>query len=199
MQQLSLFQEIAEPTPWTYIPEFLTRQEASELLAHCKQLNWHQSKTSMWGKSIPNPRLECLYGNPRISYKYGSVKLDAQTWTAELYAAAARIVGATGYKFNYCIGNLYRDGNDSIGWHADNDLSMGSNPAIASLSLGQMRLFQIKSVQEDSKIDQIWLEHGSLLIMQPGMQSTHVHRVPKVTRGWCGERINLTFRPWENA
>ncbi|BAZ39382.1 2OG-Fe(II) oxygenase [Calothrix sp. NIES-4101] len=190
MLQLSLFSEAAA-NPWSYISDFLPRDKADKLYEYCKTLKWEQNRSSRF--AVPNPRLECMYGGK--GYEYSGITLQSNRWTAELYNLASEIVERTGYSFHCCIGNLYRDGNDSIGWHADKDLSMGENPAIASLSLGQMRLFQIKSNQKDAKIQQIWLEHGSLLIMHPGMQSTHVHRVPKVTRGWCGERINLTFRP----
>ncbi len=124
--------------------------------------------------------------------------LYAEKWTSELYDLASRITEHVGHSFQYVIGNLYRSGDDSIGWHADNDSSMRRHPAIASISLGQMRLFQIKKVGSEGKPESIWLEHGSLLLMQPGMQETHVHRVPKVTKGWCGERINLTFRPYKH-
>lgn len=201
MNQLSLFDLPESPDkPYIYTSGFLSPSDADKLLAHCKTgLNWQQNHTKKFGFSRPNPRLECLYGNPKINYQYGNVVLCAEKWTLELYSLCARIAEHTGYNFQYAIGNLYRTGDDSIGWHADNDSSMGSQPAIASISLGQMRLFQIKKVGSESKLESIWLEHGSLLLMKPGMQSTHVHRVPKVVKGWCGERINLTFRPYKHA
>ncbi len=80
----------------------------------------------------------------------------------------------------------------SIGWHADNESSMGVHPAITSISFGAIRKFQIKPI--GGKITDFWLEHGSLLIMHPGCQSTHLHQVPK-TKKLVGCRINLTFRP----
>ncbi len=199
MNQLSLFGDVESPQkPYVYTPDFLSKPEADMLQTYCKkELNWQQNSTKKFGISIPNPRLECLYGNPKASYRYGDVSLIATGWPSTLYHLAVCIAERTGHNFQYFIGNLYRSGDDSIGWHADNDSSMGSQPAIASISLGQMRLFQIKKVGSESKAESIWLEHGSLLLMQPGMQSTHVHRVPKVVKGWCGERINLTFRPYK--
>lgn len=198
MMQLSLF-GADEPKSYTYYPDFLTKQEADALLAHCKALKWQQNYSQRWGVRVANPRLELLYGSPKINYKYGGVTLYAEKWTRELWELGARINQQTGHTFQYVIGNLYRNGDDSIGWHADDDSSMGFEPPIASVSLGQMRLFQIKEIKDGAKAESIWLEHGSLLLMAPGMQQTHVHRVPKVTRGWCGERINLTFRPYKNA
>jgi alkylated DNA repair dioxygenase AlkB len=115
-------------------------------------------------------------------------------------------IGLTGYKFRIVIGNQYRSGQDSIGWHSDNEPSMGFNPAIASVSLGSVRKFQIKP--RNGKPTDFWLEHGSLLIMHPGSQSTHLHQVPKTNKvaksagqnllpgELCvSTRINLTFRP----
>ncbi|WP_225912430.1 alpha-ketoglutarate-dependent dioxygenase AlkB family protein [Nostoc flagelliforme] len=98
----------------------------------------------------------------------------------------------TGHKFRIVIGNQYRSGIDSIGWHSDNEPSMGFNPAIASISLGSCRKFQIKPI--GGRPTDFWLEHGSLLVMHPGCQSTHLHQVPK-TNKVVSTRINLTFRP----
>ncbi|MDF5716486.1 MAG: alpha-ketoglutarate-dependent dioxygenase AlkB [Rhizonema sp. NSF051] len=113
----------------------------------------------------------------------------------------------TGYRFNIVIGNLYRDSRDSIGWHSDAEKSMGTRPAIASLSLGAERKFQIRSNDKKHSYD-FWLGHGSLLVMQPGCQSNWKHQVqspplrvlsptdfaPK-TSSLIGRRVNLTFRP----
>ncbi|MCG6138921.1 MAG: alpha-ketoglutarate-dependent dioxygenase AlkB, partial [Nostoc sp. LLA-1] len=102
------------------------------------------------------------------------------------------ITALTGYNFRIVIGNQYRTGMDSIGWHSDNEESMGLNPAIASVSLGSVRKFQIKP--RNGRPTDFWLEHGSLLVMHPGCQSTHLHQVPK-TNKVVRTRINLTFRP----
>ncbi|MCC5670662.1 alpha-ketoglutarate-dependent dioxygenase AlkB [Nostoc sp. CHAB 5784] len=113
-------------------------------------------------------------------------------WTEALSSLRDRITALTGYKFRIVIGNQYRSGIDSIGWHADKEPSMGFNPAIASVSLGCVRKFQIKP--RDGRPTDFWLEHGSLLVMHPGCQSTHLHQVPK-TNKVVSTRINLTFRP----
>ncbi|WP_228038635.1 alpha-ketoglutarate-dependent dioxygenase AlkB [Nostoc sp. LEGE 12450] len=95
-------------------------------------------------------------------------------------AVGDQITALTGYKFRIVIGNQYRTGMDSIGWHADNEKSMGYEPAIASVSLGSCRKFQIKP--RNGKPTDFWLEHGSLLVMHPGCQSTHLHQVPNGTK-----------------
>jgi alkylated DNA repair dioxygenase AlkB len=193
MQQLNLFAESTPVLPITYYSDFLTLEQANELYQHCLQLEWQQNQIRMLGKTLPVPRLECIYGDAGCDYLYSnSVFLKPLTWTEPLSNLRDRITALTGYKFRIVIGNQYRSGQDSIGWHSDNEASMGSNPAIASVSLGSCRKFQIKP--RDGKATDFWLEHGSLLVMHPSCQSTHLHQVPK-TNKVVSTRINLTFRP----
>ncbi|WP_242045752.1 alpha-ketoglutarate-dependent dioxygenase AlkB [Calothrix sp. FACHB-1219] len=190
---MSLFNEPTPVLPVTYYPEFLSKQEANELYQHCLGLQWQQNQIKMVGKTLLVPRLECIYGDEGCEYLYSkSVLLKPLPWTSLLAELRDRITTLAGYKFNIVIGNQYRSGQDSIGWHADNEQSMGHNPAIASVSLGAERKFQIKPIK--GKPTDFWLEHGSLLIMHPGCQATHLHQVPK-TKKLVGTRINLTFRP----
>ncbi|BAB78363.1 alpha-ketoglutarate-dependent dioxygenase AlkB family protein (plasmid) [Anabaena sp. FACHB-709] len=133
----------------------------------------------LWGEGC-----DYLYSN--------SVLLKPLAWTEPLAKLRDKITAATGYSFRIVIGNQYRSGQDSIGWHADKESSMGIEPAIASISLGSARKFQLKPI--GGKPTDFWLEHGSLLVMLPGCQTTHVHQVPKTTK-FVTTRINLTFRP----
>ncbi|MDZ8263694.1 alpha-ketoglutarate-dependent dioxygenase AlkB [Nostoc sp. ChiQUE01b] len=193
MKQMTLFDEATAVLPVTYYPEFLSKQEASELYQHCQELQWQQNQIRMLGKTMLVPRLECIYGDEGCDYLYSkSVLLKPLPWTDALAKLRDRITATTGYSFRIVIGNQYRSGQDSIGWHNDSEASMGLNPAIASISLGSERKFQIKPI--GGKPTDFWLEHGSLLVMHPGCQSTHVHQVPK-TNKVVSTRINLTFRP----
>ena len=193
MQQLNLFQELTPVLPITYYPDFLSLEQANSLYQHCLKLEWQQNQIRIAGKTMPVPRLECIYGDNGCNYLYSnSVFLKPLWWTEALQVMRDRITALTGYKFRIVIGNQYRTGTDSIGWHADNESSMGFNPAIASVSLGSCRKFQIKP--RNGKATDFWLEHGSLLVMHPGCQSTHLHQVPK-TNKVVSTRINLTFRP----
>jgi len=193
MRQMSLFEESTPYLPVDYYPDFLTIEEANNLYQHCLQLQWRQNQIKMVGKILPVPRLECIYGDQGCDYLYSkSVLLKPLPWTERLAELRDKITAFTGYQFNIVIGNQYRSGADSIGWHADNESLMGVDPAIASVSLGASRKFQIKPI--GGKPTDFWLEHGSLLIMLPGCQSTHLHQIPK-TKKLVGCRINLTFRP----
>ncbi|MBC1220959.1 alpha-ketoglutarate-dependent dioxygenase AlkB [Nostoc sp. UCD121] len=191
MQQLNLFQESTPVLPITYYPDFLSQELANELYQHCLQLQWQQNQIRIAGKTMPVPRLECLYGDTGCDYLYSnSVFLKPLTWTDNLAKLRDSITKLISYKFRIVIGNQYRSGQDSIGWHSDNEQSMGFNPAmpaagvaIASISLGSCRKFQIKP--RNGKSTDFWLEHGSLLVMHPGCQSTHLHQVPKTNKQSC--------------
>ena len=198
MQQLTLFGEDYNLPPVEYIPNFLTPAEALELYNHCQQLAWEQNNIKIMGKTMPVPRLECMYGDEGCNYLYSkSVLLEPLPWTAELQLVRSRLSFETGCRFNIVLCNRYRDGKDSVGWHNDNELSMGVKPAIASISLGQERKFQMRSNDGGKPVD-FWLEHGSLLLMKPGCQQNWVHQLPKTSKP-VRERINLTFRPHING
>ena len=89
--------------------------------------------------------------------------------------------------------NLYRDGQDSNGWHADNEKELGKNPIIASITFGEVRPFHFKHRFIKEEKHKINLEHGSLLFMHGEMQHYWVHHIPK-TKKEIKPRINLTFR-----
>lgn len=195
MQQLSLF-EVVNTLPVEYYPGFLHIAESNALFAHCGTLQWRQNEIRMLGKPLQVPRLECMYGKPGASYLYSnSVNLEALPWTPELLSLRDRITKFCDREFDIVIGNRYRNGQDSIGWHSDDEPSMGYRPAIGSISLGACRKFSIKPKVKGSKSTHFWLEHGSLLLMLPGCQEGYVHQLPKDNNCFL-ERINLTFRPY---
>lgn len=196
MQQLSLLSDTNVPVE--YIPDFLTLSQASELYNHCETLAWRQNTIKIFGKTMPVPRLECMYGDEGCDYLYSkSVLLQPIAWTPELQQLRLRIESSISYRFHVVLCNRYQDGRDSNGWHADNEKSMGKSPAIASITLGQKRKFQMRQGKKGKPVD-IWLEHGSLLVMHPGCQESWVHQLPKTTQA-VEERINLTFRPHING
>jgi len=198
MQQLTLFdfEEICPPVK--YFPNFLSDNIANGLFHYCQTLKWQQNNIKIMGKNMPVPRLECSYGDADCDYLYSkSVLLRPLPWTIELLELKLTIESQTGYRFNLVLCNRYRTGKDSIGWHADKEPSMGKSPAIASITLGASRKFQLRPNTGGKSAD-FWLEHGSLLLMQPGCQSKWVHQLPKTSKP-VGERINLTFRPHVNG
>jgi alkylated DNA repair dioxygenase AlkB len=128
-----------------YFPDFLTTEKAEFLLKKLLKDNpWQQQNIRLFGKEIPQPRLTAFYAEKGISYTYSGLQLKPETFSTEILALKQRAEELSGFDFNTCLANLYRDGNDSMGWHADDEKVLGENPVIASISLGGVRSFQLK-------------------------------------------------------
>jgi alkylated DNA repair dioxygenase AlkB len=177
-----------------FYPTLLERQESDRLLTELTQtIDWRQDWITIYGRSLPQPRLTAWYGDPGISYTYSGITLHPSTWTEALLELKARVEAVSGVGFNSVLLNLYRDGNDSMGWHSDDEPELGQNPVIGSLSLGGTRRFALRHRQEKSWKYQLELTSGSFLLMQGTTQHYWQHQVPKTKRP-VSPRINLTFR-----
>lgn len=172
--------------------QFLTKQEADELFEFCKkEIRWREGKITLFGKTYQKPRLECFLAETKLNYRYSGETLFAEKMPDLILELKKRIENFTNESFNAVLLNLYRDGNDSNGWHADNEKSLGKNPSIASLSLGETRIFELKHAS--NKKIKIALNHGSLVFMHGELQHFWKHQIPK-SKIILGPRINLTFR-----
>ena len=177
-----------------YYPEFLNTKVATECFNQLRQdTPWRQDDIRVFGKIYPQPRLTALYGNNQKPYQYSNIIMQPLQFTPLLKELKEDIDKISGTSFSTCLLNLYRDGQDSNGWHADDEKELGKNPVIASLSLGEERRFHLKHKNNKDLKHKIVLEHGSLLLMKGATQHNWLHQIPK-TRKSIGERINLTFR-----
>jgi alkylated DNA repair dioxygenase AlkB len=168
--------------------------EASRLFDELRQgIAWQQEKVTIFGQSRLVPRLVAWHGDPAARYTYSGTPHDPLPWTSPLERIRARVGELIGRSFNSVLLNLYRDGRDGMGWHADDEPELGPEPVIASVSLGAARRFCMRHRRRNDRKLDISLPHGSLLLMSGGTQRHWVHAVPK-TRVPVGERINLTFR-----
>ncbi len=176
-----------------YFPNYFNSFETLELFQVLHQsIQWRNDKIKMFGKIYNIPRLQAWYGENDAKYSYSNINLSPIPWTKELLEIKAKIEATCNTEFNSVLLNLYRNGTDSNGWHSDDEKELGENPIIASISLGQERIFQLKHKVENTKID-ILLENGSLLLMSGTMQKNWKHQIPK-TKKPLNSRINLTFR-----
>jgi alkylated DNA repair dioxygenase AlkB len=157
-----------------------------------RSLDWQQRPIRLFGREVMQPRLTCFYGEPGVRYRYSGKTLEAHRFTDELRDLAERLGECIGTGFNSVLCNLYRDGRDSMGWHADDETELGKDPVIASVSLGQARRFRLKP-RSGGGSRALMLEHGSLLVMSGDLQHHWLHELPK-SRQALGPRINLTFR-----
>ncbi|WP_372370657.1 alpha-ketoglutarate-dependent dioxygenase AlkB [Candidatus Uabimicrobium sp. HlEnr_7] len=155
-------------------------------------LPWQQKEIFIMGKKVLQPRLICWYGE--VSYTYSRSTLPSKEWHPLLFVIKQQVEESTQLKFNSCLLNYYRDGNDSMGFHADNEKQLRENPSIASLSLGGHRRFVLKHKTDKTvpKLE-IQLGNGSLLVMKSKTQHYWLHGIPK-TKKKVNPRINLTFR-----
>jgi alkylated DNA repair dioxygenase AlkB len=177
-----------------YYPEFYSSSKASELFNILrKEIAWKQEQVKVFGKWYLQPRLTAFYSINTTNYSYSSLKLKPLPFSDELLHIKKNIEKHTTLKFTSCLANLYRNGKDSNGWHADDEKELGKNPAIASLSLGEARYFKLRNKENHTLKEKILLEGGSLLIMKGETQHYWQHQIPK-TQKEVGERINLTFR-----
>ena len=186
-----------------YDDRFLPPEEATQLFnALVSKCAWERHRAS-FGHTVP--RDEAYFGDPGTHYTYSRREYQPLPWIPELLSLRVRVEEATpvaaytnsglpklGYNAVLC--NLYRDGNDSVGLHADAEPEMG--PVIASISLGAGRLFRLKRENGSIAFSER-LPQGSLLVMAGDTQKLFKHEVPK-ERGVTQPRINLTFRRIEH-
>lgn len=176
-----------------YFRSFLTTEHATELLHTLwAELPWQQKPIRLFGKAIMQPRLISWHCDPAIRYSYSGLQLPPTAWHPQLAKLREHLRTEMGLEFNSVLVNAYRDGQDSMGWHADNEPELGPEPTLASISLGQERRFRWRD-NLTRQTDGINLAHGSLLLLSGQFQNRYRHSVPKTTRQ-MGLRINLTFR-----
>ncbi|WP_251357959.1 alpha-ketoglutarate-dependent dioxygenase AlkB [Kangiella sp. TOML190] len=157
------------------------------------RIQWQQETIRIAGVDRLVPRLTAWYGDPQARYRYSGVEHAPLAWIPELLQVKSLLEQQTGETFNSVLANLYRDGQDSVAWHSDDEPELGKNPVIASVSLGATRSFQLKRKTKPKLSHKIALTSGSLLLMKGKTQSHWLHQVPK-ERAVLEPRINLTFR-----
>jgi alkylated DNA repair dioxygenase AlkB len=174
-------------------PAFLAPAEADAMLAALDAaIAWERHHVRIFGREIPAPRLSCWIGDPGAAYTYSRVRFEPRPWPPLLAGLRARVAAAAGEAFNSVLANRYADGADSMGWHADDEPELGTDPVIASLSLGAVRRFALRHKATRARRD-LALGHGSLLVMRGATQANWQHALPRTARP-LGLRINLTFR-----
>lgn len=195
----SLFPEIDLPRPpepdvlWER--EFLTHAEQLALFDFCRDdIDWQQKTITFGGPPVLVPRLLAWFGD--VDYAYSGIRHPARPMPGpldDLRIRMERLLAERGVsaRFNSVLMNYYRDGNDSIGMHADDETQLGLNSVIASVSLGAPRTFKMVHNASRTRID-YRLEGGSLLVMKGDTQQTWRHGVAK--EPGAGPRINLTYR-----
>lgn len=174
-------------------PAWLPAEEAAALFDVLRdQIPWENHPVRLFGREHPAPRLSCWIGDAEAAYRYSGLLRTPHSWRPPLDTLRDRLRTTLSVPFNSVLANLYRDGRDAMGWHADDEPELGPEPVIASLSLGAVRRFVLKHRREDARLA-LDLPSGSLLVMQGATQANYRHALPRTARP-VGPRINLTFR-----
>lgn len=157
-----------------------------------KHIAWRHDKIFIYGKYRYQPRYTAWHGDAGAEYSYSGIHLKPRAWNPCLEFIRDHLQDVARSRFNAVLLNWYRDGEDAMGWHADNEPELGPEPTIASVSFGAPRDFHLRSNDRRWKLS-IPLEHGTLLLMQGELQHHWQHALPK-RRGIKDSRVNLTFR-----
>lgn len=176
-----------------WLRQFYAQDRADSHFQHLyNDLHWQEERLFIFGRWLRVPRLMAWYGDSGAHYRYSGVDHLPLPWTDELSSMRADVETVCATRFNSVLANLYRDGRDSMGCHADDEKELGSNPVIASLSFGDTRLLRFRHAKTGQKCD-LELAHGDLLVMAGEIQHHWRHELPK-TRKAKQPRVNLTFR-----
>ncbi|MCH7337589.1 alpha-ketoglutarate-dependent dioxygenase AlkB [Acinetobacter sp. NIPH 2699] len=172
------------------VVEGLSADDYFEKLLH--NIAWQNDQTIIFGRQITTKRKVAWYGDQAFEYTYSNINKYALPWTSELIELKALVEQLTGETFNSCLLNLYHTGEEGMAWHSDAETDLKKEGAIASLSFGAERKFAFKHKQTKEKVE-LYLEHGSLLVMKDTTQHYWWHRLPP-TKKVSTARVNLTFR-----
>ena len=158
------------------------------------EIHWKQETIKLYGKVHNIPRLTAWHGEQGKTYIYSGIKVEASDWTPTLLRIKKSIEEVSEIAFNSVLLNLYRNGSDGVAWHSDDEVELGPNPIIGSVSLGEARPFKMKHKTKHEEREEIMLTHGSYLLMKGPTQHHWLHQIPKIKNPMMGPRINLTFR-----
>lgn len=176
-----------------YYGQLFNQEQADFYLCRLSEtIAWKNDEAHIFGKRIVTKRKVAWYGEKPYAYTYSNTTKYALPWTKELLALKILIEEETGETFNSCLLNLYHNGEEGMAWHSDGETDLKKDGAIASLSFGAERKFAFKHKQTNEK-KELFLEHGSLLVMKGTTQTHWLHRLPTSRRIFTS-RVNLTFR-----
>lgn len=179
-----------------YYGQILSKEQADFYLKILLEtIEWRNDEVIIFGKKIITKRKVAWYGDKPFEYTYSNTSKYALSWTKELLELKKLAEKETGETFNSCLLNLYHNGSEGMAWHSDGETDLKKDGAIGSLSFGAERKFAFKHKQTKEKVE-LFLEHGSLLVMKGTTQTHWLHRLPP-TKKVNTPRVNLTFRTIE--
>ena len=188
-----LYRDLRVPQAHVGLLEGLSTEEL-DLARLIEETPWQQPVYRYGGAEVPQPRLSCWMGDTGADYTFSGRKYSPIPWFEGVATMGQRIADALGVQFNSCLLNYYRDGEDSISQHSDNELELGHNPTIAAVSLGEERVLVFKSTYREFPPVKVPLADRSVLVMSGRTQRLWTHGIAKDRKRQRGPRVSLTYR-----
>ena len=174
-----------------YYPNFLELSQAKAAFNELERelqvyLNASQNEVKVFGKVYKVPRKQAAFGDPGLVYEFSGVRVPANPWIPILGHFRDLLSSFLGETFNFVLVNRYKDGQDHVGEHRDNEVDLVPKAPIAALSFGQRRDFIFKhkdargskGTRKDIDSVKVCLEHGSLLVMNHPTNMYWYHSLP---------------------
>jgi alkylated DNA repair dioxygenase AlkB len=144
-----------------------------------ERVAWRQGRRRMYDRVLDDPRLSrwfvCGEVRPHPA-------LDSMTTALEARLGARLATVACNY---------YRDGADSVAWHADRELRELADTRVAIVTLGARRPFLVRPAGGGPSHN-LAPASGDLIVMGGACQMHWQHAVPK--KQSCGPRISCSWR-----
>ena len=180
-----------------YYPDFFAHSQADDFFQQLmSDLQWQQDDIKIFGRTVRIPRLQAWYGDQNVKYRYSGRLLQPLPWHPLLWQIKQQCEQQLCVSFNSVLANYYRNGDDSMGMHSDNEPELTKDGVIASATFGAPRDFDFKHINHSQQQPcryRLCLQHGSLLVMAGQTQTFWQHGLPK-RRRCVLPRVNLTFR-----
>ena len=178
---------------WTRQSQWLPPANCQRWMERCiEHINWEQTDVRVYGRWHKVPRLTAFLADQSVSYRYSGALHSGSGWPSWFQPLLDQVTKQCCAPFNGCLFNLYRNGEDRMGWHADDEPEIDAVFPIASLSFGATRDLQFRHRQTGQRLD-LRLADGDLLLMDPECQRLWMHGLP-TRRRVTAPRLNLTFR-----
>ncbi len=176
-----------------YCARFLSSSQALKAYSSIlDEVPFSQGKVRVFGKLFNEPRLTSAHGRVPGSYQYSGKTMEIKELTPTLLSLMDKVGEKVDRCFDFVLVNYYRDGQDYISYHSDDETSI-DRTCIASLSLGATRTFRLRDSKDTHLQRDFELSSGDLVVMWADCQDRFQHTITKTSRTVSG-RINLTFR-----
>ena len=163
-----------------------------------QEVDWNQM--SHRGSFVP--RLVALQGTKESDgveplYRHpADEQPPLMQWTPTIDAIRQEVERRIGHPLNHCLIQLYRNGRDWIGKHADKTLDVMRPSAIVNVSIGTTRTMAFRSKNSQGSVPQkLPLPHGSLFMLSLNTNQAFYHEIEQLGIAGTDEpRISLTLR-----